>query len=68
MKGKIDLLHSQGWITDVGRRSAMLIWERGNTAIHKDPKAVGNAIEIIRKLVDVLYEVDDSTDYEFAEQ
>ena len=68
MKVKIDLLHGQGWITDDSRRAAMVIWERGNAAIHKDPEAVGNAIEIIRKLVEVLYEIDDSMDYEFAKQ
>jgi hypothetical protein len=57
MKSKIKALYESGAISEHTRVRAATVWERGNTAIHKDPEAVGNAFETIRSVLQLLEEI-----------
>lgn len=54
MRTKLDALLAGGHITSTGHSEASLVWLRGNTAVHKDPDAVGEVLETVSCTLRVL--------------
>jgi hypothetical protein len=58
MRGKLAALVNGKYLTHASREQAWLVWTRGNTAIHHDPEAVGDALETVTMTLAVLRELD----------
>jgi hypothetical protein len=54
MRSKLEALQDAQRLPPDVRNKAWLVWQRGNTAVHKDPSAVGQALETIRLVLEVL--------------
>lgn len=57
MRSRLDTLVSTGNLTVTARNNAWIVWQRGNTAIHNDPEAVGQPLETITMTIGVLREL-----------
>lgn len=60
MSSKLDALLADSGLSSEARAEAWTVWQRGNTAIHKDPESVGQPLETIRMVLRVLIELQDS--------
>lgn len=59
MRTRIDAARTLNFLSDEAARSAITIWQRGNTAVHNDPDATSDALGTIRLTLLVLKELYD---------
>lgn len=57
MRVRLDQAQELQWISAAARRKAWTVWTRGNTAVHHDPEAVGDALSTIEMTLSVLQEL-----------
>jgi hypothetical protein len=57
MRTRIEAARKFGWLSDGGASDAMVVWERGNTAVHYDPEAVHDVLGTVRLTMRVLHEL-----------
>ena len=62
MRDKLATLVTHGALSPERQRDAWTVWQRGNTAIHKDPEAVGHAFETIKLTMNTLVALSSSRD------
>lgn len=57
MRLRLEWAERAKWIAPHTRNKAWTVWQRGNTAVHKDPEAVGDALGTIEMTVAALEEL-----------
>jgi hypothetical protein len=57
MRSKINHAKQHGWLTEDGSKAADWIWQSGNIAVHENPEATEDTLEMIRLTTLVLGEL-----------
>lgn len=57
MRTRVEAARRFRWLSDKGAANAMMVWQRGSTAVHHDPEVTRDVLGTVRAAVQVLQEL-----------